>query len=56
MKPWDDDLKAKMGAQAAVSPVVVESEEEETAEEAEEEVAEEETEETAAEGLGALFG
>jgi len=51
----DDDLKAKMGAQAAVSPVVVEPEEEETAEK-EEEAAEEETEETAAEGLGALFG
>ncbi len=52
----DDDLKAKMGAQAAVSQVEVEAEEEETAEEAEEEAAEEETEETAAEGLGALFG
>lgn len=51
----DDDLKAKMGAQAAVSPVVVEPEEEETAEK-EEEAAKEETEETAAEGLGALFG
>ncbi len=52
----DDDLKAKMGAQAAVSQIEVEPEEEETAEEAEEEAAEEETEETAAEGLGALFG
>jgi large subunit ribosomal protein L10 len=51
----DDDLKAKMGAQAAVSPVVVEPEEEKTAEK-EEEAAEEETEETVAEGLGALFG
>ncbi len=52
----DDDLKAKMGAQAAVSPVEVEPGEEETAGEAEEEAAEEETEESVAEGLGALFG
>ena len=54
----DDDLKAKMSAGTAVSPVVVESGEEETAGEAEEEEegAPEETEETAAEGLGALFG
>ncbi len=52
----DDDLKAKMGAQAAVSQIEVEPEEEKTAEEAEEEAAEEETEDTAAEGLGALFG
>jgi len=55
----DDDLKAKMGAQAAVSPVGVEPGKEETAGEAdevEEEAVEEETEETAAEGLGALFG
>ncbi|MBC2697775.1 MAG: 50S ribosomal protein L10 [ANME-2 cluster archaeon] len=55
----DDDLKAKMGAQAAVSPVEVEPGKEETAGEAdevEEEAAEEETEEAAAEGLGALFG
>jgi len=51
----DDDLKAKMGARAAVSQVEVGPEEEETAEE-EEEGAPEETEETAAEGLGALFG
>jgi len=55
----DDDLKAKMSAGTAVSPVVVEPGEEETsgeAEEVEEKAAEEETEETAAEGLGALFG
>ncbi len=52
----DDDLKAKMSAGTAVSPVVVEPGEEETASEVEEEAAEEETEETAAEGLGALFG
>ncbi|MBC2761938.1 MAG: 50S ribosomal protein L10 [ANME-2 cluster archaeon] len=55
----DDDLKAKMSAGTAVSPVVVESGGEETAGEAdevEEEAAEEETEEAAAEGLGALFG
>jgi large subunit ribosomal protein L10 len=52
----DGDLKEKMGAQAAVSQVEVEPEEEETAEEAKEEGAPEETEETAAEGLGALFG
>ncbi len=55
----DDDLKAKMGAQAAVSPVGVEPGKEETAGEAdevEEEAAEEETEESVAEGLGALFG
>ena len=52
----DDDLKAKMSAGAAVSPVVVEPEEEKTAGEVEDEAAEEETEETVAEGLGALFG
>ncbi len=52
----DDDLKAKMGARAAVSQVEVETEDEGTAEEADEEGAPEETEETAAEGLGALFG
>ncbi len=52
----DDDLKAKMGAQAAVSPVEVEPGEEKTAGKAEEEAAEEETEESVAEGLGALFG
>ena len=52
----DDDLKAKMSAGAAVSPVVVEPEEEKTAGEVEEEAAEEETDETVAEGLGALFG
>jgi len=52
----DDDLKAKMSARDAVSPVVVESGEEETAGEVEEEAAEEEKEEAVAEGLGALFG
>jgi len=52
----DDDLKAKMSAGTAVSPVVVEPGEDETAGEVEEEAAEEETEETVAEGLGALFG
>jgi len=55
----DDDLKAKIGAGTAVSPVMVEPGEGETtgkAEEVEEEAAEEETEESVAEGLGALFG
>jgi large subunit ribosomal protein L10 len=52
----DDDLKAKMGARAAVRQVEVGPGMEETAGEAEEEAVEEETEETAAEGLSALFG
>ena len=52
----DDDLKAKMDAGTAVSPVVVEPGDEETAGEVEEEAAEEEKEEAVAEGLGALFG
>jgi len=44
----DDDLKAKMGAQAAVSPVEVEPGEEETVEETTEEADEEEAEESVA--------
>ncbi|MCL7414667.1 MAG: 50S ribosomal protein L10 [ANME-2 cluster archaeon] len=54
----DDDMKAKLGAQAAVTPPESGSDEETapTEEKAEEETAEEVTEEDAAGGLGALFG